>query len=102
MAISVTNDHDEQNHRRQPPMKHSSPRCRSCREHSDAAENKQERRERRRRNFLGDCQIPRRRHDLNSTRAEEMMRIKLRRDLVGMTVPKRGRQKRDRGKTQQL
>ena len=108
MAIAVAGDDDEENHRSQPPMKKQgtlgSLSARSAialqaRRHkqTDQCQNCYNRRKARSRDSPKNARIPRETFDPDSASAEEMVRIKVRSDLIGVPVPGNRRQQRDTG-----
>src|ERR1700688_4717000 len=111
MSIAVANYDDEDKHRREPPMKkersscgsrhgtspcHESCRDRTCDERPEECEREKHGRETRRRYLFRDLPIPTRADNLNSTRAEKMMRIKSPGDLMCVPIPNSRRKQRNR------
>src|SRR6266480_3962135 len=88
MAVAVTDYDDEQNHRREPPMKKPCifPTWRD--EQTDERDYREDRGEARCCCHLQDVPVPRQILDTNSARAEEMMRIKSLGNLMRVPVPR--------------
>src|SRR5207237_8490679 len=96
MSIAVANYDDEDNHRREPPMKKPRERARSCDERPDEREREKQRSQTRRHYLFRDLPIPARAHNLNSARAEKVVRIKFVGHFIGVPILNRGWQQRNR------
>src|SRR5581483_5646533 len=76
VTISVTDDDDEENHRREPGVKNARVSCRSCGDRAGDSENEQNWRERGGEKAPNNFQIPRKIFDAKSAGAEKVVRIK--------------------------
>ena len=96
MSIPVASHDDEDNDRREPPMKKPHQRARPCDERPEEREREKQGRETRRHYLFRDLPIPTCAHDLNAAGPEKMVRIKLLRDLISVPIPNCGWKQRDR------
>src|ERR1700686_1430930 len=96
MSIAVANYDDKDNHRREPPMKKPRKRARSCNERPEECEREKQGCEARSCYLFQNLPIPTRIHNLNSTRAEKVMRIKSPGDLMCVPIPNSRRKQRNR------
>src|ERR1700730_8003222 len=98
MTISVRGHDDEKNHRAKPGVQCSRSRCRSRHDSADNAETEEQWSQSRGGDLLRDLSVPSKAFDLNAARTEEMMRVEVLRNEIGMQVPGDRWQQRDRAK----